>query len=66
MLKQVGLIGLGNMGRGMALTLKRNGFEVVGTDVAPATRESLAKEGVSVRETIGEVVFECDVVRDSC
>jgi 3-hydroxyisobutyrate dehydrogenase len=46
----------------MALTLKRNGFEVVGTDVAPATRESLAKEGVSVRETIGEVVFECDVV----
>jgi len=62
MLNQVGLIGLGNMGRGMALTLKRNGFEVVGTDVAPATRESLAKEGVSVRETIGEVVFECDVV----
>lgn len=62
MLKQVGLIGLGNMGRGMALTLKRNGFEVVGTDVAPATRESLAKEGISVRETIGEVVFECDVV----
>jgi len=62
MLKQVGLIGLGNMGQGMALTLKRNGFEVVGTDVAPATRESLAKEGISVRETIGEVVFECDVV----
>lgn len=62
MLKQVGLIGLGNMGRGMALTLKRKGFEVVGTDVAPATRESLAKEGISVRETIGEVVSACDVV----
>jgi 3-hydroxyisobutyrate dehydrogenase len=62
MLKQVGLIGLGNMGRGMALTLKRKGFEVVGTDVAPATRASLAKEGVSVHETIGEVVSECDLV----
>jgi 3-hydroxyisobutyrate dehydrogenase len=62
MLKKVGLIGLGNMGRGMALTLKRKGFEVVGTDVAPTTRASLAKEGVSVRETIGEVVSECDVV----
>lgn len=62
MLKKVGLIGLGNMGRGMALTLKRKGFDVVGTDVAPAIRESLAKEGVSVRETIGEVVSECDVV----
>jgi len=62
MLKKVGLIGLGNMGRGMALTLKRKGFDVVGTDVAPAIRESLAKEGVSVRETIGEVVSVCDVV----
>lgn len=62
MLKKVGLIGLGNMGRGMALTLKRKGFEVVGTDVVPTTRESLAKEGVSVRETIGEVVVECDLV----
>jgi 3-hydroxyisobutyrate dehydrogenase len=62
MLKKVGLIGLGNMGRGMALTITRKGFEVVGTDVSSATRESLAKEGVSVRESIGEVVSECDVV----
>lgn len=62
MLKKVGLIGLGNMGRGMALTLKRKGFELVGTDVSPATRESLAKEGISVRETIGEVVSGCDLV----
>jgi 3-hydroxyisobutyrate dehydrogenase len=43
MLKKVGLIGLGNMGRGMALTLKRKGFELVGTDVSTATRESLLK-----------------------
>jgi 3-hydroxyisobutyrate dehydrogenase len=50
------------MGRGMALTLKRKGFELVGTDVSTATRESLAKEGISVRETIGEVVSECDLV----
>lgn len=62
MLKKVGLIGLGNMGRGMALTLKRKGFDVVGTDVAAATREALAKEGISVRETIGEVVSECELV----
>lgn len=62
MFKRIGLIGLGNMGRGMALTLKRQGFEVVGTDVAIATREALSKEGISVRETIGEVVAECDIV----
>jgi 3-hydroxyisobutyrate dehydrogenase len=34
----------------------------VGTDVSTATRETLAKEGISVRETIGEVVSECDLV----
>ena len=62
MFKRIGLIGLGNMGRGMALTLKRQGFEVVGTDVAIATREALSKEGISVRETIGEVVADCDIV----
>ena len=62
MFKRIGLIGLGNMGRGMALTLKRQGFEVVGTDVAIATREALYKEGITVRETIGEVVAECDIV----
>lgn len=62
MFKRIGLIGLGNMGRGMALTLKRKGFDVVGTDVAIATREALSKEGISVRETIGEVVAECDIV----
>jgi 3-hydroxyisobutyrate dehydrogenase len=62
MFKKVGLIGLGNMGRGMALTLKRKGFDVLGTDVAAATREALAKEGISVFETIGEVISECDIV----
>lgn len=62
MYKRIGLIGLGNMGRGMALTLKRQGFEVVGTDVATTIREALSKEGISVRETIGEVVAECGIV----
>jgi 3-hydroxyisobutyrate dehydrogenase len=62
MFKKIGLIGLGNMGRGMALTLKRKGFDVLGTDVNPSIRASLTKEGISVRETIGEVVSECDIV----
>lgn len=62
MYKRIGLIGLGNMGRGMALTLKRQGFEVVGTDVAITIREALSNEGISVRETIAEVVAECEIV----
>jgi 3-hydroxyisobutyrate dehydrogenase len=62
MFNTVGVIGLGNMGRGMALTLLRKGFKVVGTDVSPAIREALAQEGVAVKESIGEVVAECDIV----
>lgn len=61
-MKNIGVIGLGNMGRGMALTLKRGGFNVIGTDAVAATRETLAKEGISVRPTIGEVIAECDMV----
>jgi 3-hydroxyisobutyrate dehydrogenase len=62
MFNTVGVIGLGNMGRGMALTLLRKGFNVVGIDVSPAIREALAQEGIAVRESIGEVVAECDIV----
>ena len=61
-MKRIGVIGLGNMGRGMALTLKRGGFEVIGTDALAATREALAQEGIAVRQTIGEVIAECDMV----
>ncbi len=61
-MKKIGIIGLGNMGRGMALTLKRGGFEVIGTDALAATREALAKEGIAVRQTIGEVIAACDMV----
>ena len=62
MFKKIGLIGLGNMGRGMALTLKRKGFAVVGTDVSLSIRETISREGISVRETIGEVIADCDIV----
>ena len=61
-MKKIGVVGLGNMGRGMALTLKRGGFEVIGTDAIATTRAALTAEGVCVRQTIGEVVAECDTV----
>lgn len=58
----IGVIGLGNMGRGMALSLQRGGFSVIGTDALAATRAALATEGIDIRQTIGEVVASCDVV----
>jgi 3-hydroxyisobutyrate dehydrogenase len=61
-MKDIGVIGLGNMGRGMALSLKRGGFNVVGTDAFAATREALAKEGITVRDTVKEVLADSDMV----
>lgn len=47
MIKSVTVIGLGNMGRGMALTLHSAGFQVQGTDIDPHTRARLADEGIA-------------------
>jgi 3-hydroxyisobutyrate dehydrogenase len=61
-MKSIGVIGLGNMGRGMALSLKRGGFHVLGTDASSAIRQSLTKEGIDVRDTVKDVVVAADMV----
>ncbi|MGJ4950571.1 NAD(P)-dependent oxidoreductase [Bradyrhizobium sp. HKCCYLS20291] len=58
----VGIIGLGKMGRGMALTLKGAGFAVTGYDALAATREALVAEGIAIADGIGAVVAAADVV----
>jgi 3-hydroxyisobutyrate dehydrogenase len=50
------------MGRGMAVSLQRGGFTVVGTDASAATRDALAGEGIAVRDSIAEVIAACDMV----
>lgn len=42
---RVGVVGLGSMGLGMALSLKRAGFDVAGCDVAPEAVARLVAEG---------------------
>ena len=61
-MKTIGIIGLGNMGRGMALTLIRNGYDVIGTDASPAIKAALATQGVRVCDSIGEVLAATDTV----
>ena len=61
-MKTIGVIGLGNMGRGMALSLRRGGFAVVATDVSATARELLASEGVAVRASILEVLAEAEAL----
>lgn len=48
----IGIVGLGNMGRGMALTLTRKGHRVLGTDASPTIRAALAAEGIEVFDTL--------------
>lgn len=58
----VGVIGLGNMGRCMALTLQRGGWAVLGTDVSAETRRRLADEGLPVCDDIAQVAAGSDII----
>ncbi|WP_429280516.1 NAD(P)-dependent oxidoreductase [Paraburkholderia sp. GAS41] len=62
LMKTVGVIGLGNMGRGMALSLKRGGYTVLGFDAAPGVAGKLQEEGVSARATIADITRDSDVL----
>lgn len=58
----IGVVGLGNMGRGMALSLKRGGFRVLGTDTVAATREALAGEGIETFDSIAPLCAQADIL----
>jgi len=59
---KLGVIGLGNMGRGMALSLQRGGFAVLGFDPSTAARDSVAAEGVETVDTIAALLAQVDTV----
>ncbi|ACL60342.1 NAD(P)-dependent oxidoreductase [Methylobacterium nodulans] len=61
-MRTIGVIGLGNMGRGMALSLARRGFAVLGTDAAAAARDALRGEGIEVVASAREIWASCDAV----
>lgn len=58
----VGVVGLGNMGRGMALSLKRGGFRVLGTDAVAATRDALAGEGIETFDSLAPLCAQADIL----
>lgn len=58
----VGLVGLGNMGRGMALSLQRNGHAVLGFDLSPEICTARAAEGLSIAESLPELLRASDPV----
>ena len=58
----VGFVGLGNMGRGMAFSLQRGGYEVTGYDALAATRTELAQRGLHCVETIAALAAAVELV----
>lgn len=59
---RVGVIGLGSMGLGMALSLKRVGFDVTGCDVTPEAVSRLVSEGGRSAATPADAADGVDAV----
>lgn len=58
----IGVIGLGNMGRGMALTLRRAGLGVSGFDQAEQARATLAGEGITIAADVATLATSVDLL----
>lgn len=60
--RTVGVLGLGSMGMGVALTLVEHQFSVRGYDVRPEAMDALTEAGGAGGKTPGEVVAGCGTV----
>ncbi len=60
--QQLGFIGLGTMGSGIARNLLAAGFEVTGFDIRREALTALEEAGGKAADSIEEVVASCDVV----
>jgi 3-hydroxyisobutyrate dehydrogenase len=58
----VGVVGLGNMGLGMAATLAKAGFAVIGTDIDPQRRAAAEAAGVGFRTELADLLREADAL----
>lgn len=60
--QMVGIIGLGNMGKGMAQSLLRAGYQVVGTDLGESQRQSARELGVKIVDDVKSLCAETDTI----
>jgi 3-hydroxyisobutyrate dehydrogenase len=59
---QIGLIGLGAMGAGMAASLRRAGFAPHVFDIRPGVAQAFVKDGGTACASVAELAAACDVV----
>ncbi|WP_295854110.1 L-threonate dehydrogenase [uncultured Xylophilus sp.] len=58
----IGLIGLGAMGRGMAQSLRRAGFDLAVYDIRTEAAEAFAQDGGTACATLADLGARCDVI----
>jgi len=56
MKQQIAVVGMGQMGAGMAGRLVETGYDVVGYDISPARRQELAERQVAVADTLADAL----------
>ncbi|MCB4805930.1 3-hydroxyisobutyrate dehydrogenase [Methylobacterium brachiatum] len=61
-IETVGVVGLGNMGLGMAATLARKGFKVIGYDISDARRAAIEAAGISFVPGLTDVLRRADAL----
>lgn len=61
-MKKIGVVGLGNMGMGIAKNLIKNEFDTTGFDLRDSCLEELKDSGGSVASNVEDIGKVCDVV----
>lgn len=60
--EQIGFVGLGTMGRGMAANLLKAGFSLKVWNRTPSRADLLAKAGAVVADSPAELARQCDII----
>jgi 4-hydroxybutyrate dehydrogenase/sulfolactaldehyde 3-reductase len=59
---KIGFIGLGRMGRPMAINMQKKGFQITGYDLHEASRDALVQAGGQAAASLEEAVRGADVI----
>jgi 3-hydroxyisobutyrate dehydrogenase-like beta-hydroxyacid dehydrogenase len=62
---RIAVVGMGQMGSGMAGRLIEAGHDVVGYDIDPGTRSALIRHGINMAESIGSAIADRNVILTS-
>ncbi len=65
MKQRIAVVGMGQMGSGMAGRLSEAGHDVIGYDINPQTRTALAARGVSMADSLGAALADREVILTS-